>query len=318
MESMLMQKNALAGLAVAAVLLAARTASADVCVAVDTTRDTLSEQDRNATRILLGQALHQHGLTVSEQNCMGTYVVYHVRLGNSITVFLQGPQGYREGSARAIEEVPALYSQMVRSMMSGQPMTTSNNTVDRSNVIAAQQAPNRVQADSLWYLRLGYGAVWGSNASGGPGFGLGYRYELDVIAVDLSMNLLMADDDDPATEDAGVTGSWAKLMALYFFDPMGNGSFYLGGGAAWGGTATRSNGETLSGSGLQGEIAAGYEFLRASTIRLFAEANATLPFYSVSPGYGSLSTSREWAPSFMASIGVGLGRGGVLRVHQVP
>ena len=113
-------------------------------------------------------------------------------------------------------------------------------------------------------------------------------------------------------------GSWAKLMALYYFDPMGNGSFYLGGGAAWGATATMTAGETLSGSGLQGEVAAGFEFLRASTIRMFAEANATLPFYSVSPGYGSLSTQREWAPSFMASVGVGFGRSGLIRVHQVP
>ena len=43
---MLNQKKALAGFAVLAVLLAARTASADVCVAVDTTRDTLSDLNR--------------------------------------------------------------------------------------------------------------------------------------------------------------------------------------------------------------------------------------------------------------------------------
>ncbi len=327
MESMLMQKKALTSFAVAAVLLAARAASADVCVAVDTTRDTLSEQDRNATRILLGQALHQQGIAVADQNCMGTYVVYHVRLGNSITVFMQGPQGYREMSARAIEEIPAVYSQMIRSMVTGQPLNTANNTVDRSNVVSAQQAPNRVQADSLWYLRLGYGAMWGASPTGGPGFGLGYRYELDSLALDLSFNFITADDDDPNTADVGLTGSWAKLMAHYFFDPQGNGSFYLGGGASWGGTATSTSTttagttttSTYSGSGLQGEVAAGFEFLRASTIRMFAELDVTLPFYTARPVFGSTATNSEWVPSIFASVGIGFGRGpGVLRVHQVP
>jgi hypothetical protein len=314
---MLIHQKALTGFAALAVLLAARAASADVCVAVDTTRDTLSEQDRNATRILLGQALRQQGIAVSDQNCMGTYVVYHVRLGNSITVFLQGPQGYREASARVIEEIPAVYSQMIRSMVTGQPMSTANNTIDRTNVTAAQQAPNRAQADSLWYLRLGYGGVWGSNVSGGPGFGLGYRYELDSLAVDLSFNLIVADDDDPNTPDAGVTGSWAKLMAHYFLDPMSNGSLYMGAGASWGATATINQMQTLSGSGLQGELAIGYEFLRASTIRMFAEFDATLPFYTVTPSLGTTG-NREWVPSFLASVGIGFGRGGLIRVHSVP
>lgn len=316
---MLNRKHALTCFAVLALtLLTARAASADVCVAIDTTRDTLAEHDRNATRILLAQALRQQGVAVADQNCMGTYVVYHVRLGNSITVFMQGPQGYREAPARAIEEIPAVYSQMIKSMLTGQPMSTANNTIDRSNVTATQQAPNRVQADSLWYLRLGYGAVWGSSANGGPGFGLGYRYEIDVLALDLSFNLLMVDDDDPATPDVGVTGSWAKLMAHYFMNPMSNGSFYLGGGASWGGTATMTGTDTLSGSGLQGELAAGFEFLRASTIRMFAEANATLPFYTAKPVVGSVTTQSEWVPSFMVSVGIGFGRGGLIRVHAVP
>src|SRR5688572_30545967 len=216
---MLNHKKALAGFAVAAVLLAARTASADVCVAVDTTRDTLSEPDRNATRILLAQALRQQGIAVADQNCMGTFVVYHVRLGNSITVFMQGPQGYREASARAIEEIPAVYSQMIRSLITGQPMSTTNNTIDRSNVTAAQQAPNRAQADSLWYFRLGYGGATGPVTNTGPGFGFGYRYELDSLAVDLSfLNLLVFGNDDPNSSEAGVTGSWVKLMGLYFFN----------------------------------------------------------------------------------------------------
>jgi hypothetical protein len=317
---MLNHTKALAGFAALAVLLAARTASADVCVALDTTRDTLSEQDRNATRILLGQALRQQGIAVSDQNCMGTFVVYHVRLGNSITIFLQGPQGYREASARAIEEIPAVYSQMVRSLITGQPMSTTNDTIDRTNVTAAQQAPNRAQADSLWYFRLGYGGATGPVTNAGPGFGFGYRYELDSLAIDLSfLNLLVFGNDDPASNESGVTGSWVKLMGLYFFNPTANASLYLGGGVGYGVTAVGDANNTYAGSGLQGEAALGFEFLRASTIRIFAELDATLPFYGVYPALYSVDTSKSYVPSFVVSMGIGWGRGiGLVRVHAVP
>ena len=317
---MLNHTKALAGFAVLAVLLAARTASADVCVAVDTTRDTLSEQDRNATRILLAQALRQQGIPVADQNCMGTFVVYHVRLGNSITIFLQGPQGYRESSARAIEEIPAVYSQMIRSLITGQPMSTTNDTINRNNVTAQQQAPNRAQADSLWYFRLGYGGATGPVTNAGPGFGFGYRYELDSLAIDLSfLNLLIFGNDDPASSEAGVTGSWVKLMGLYFFNPTANASLYLGGGVGYGITAVSDAANTYSGTGLQAEAALGFEFLRASTIRIFAELDATLPFYGVYPTLYSVDQSKSYVPSFVASMGIGWGRGiGLVRVHAIP
>ena len=140
--------------------LAGRASFASVCVQVDTSQDTLSEGDRKASQVLLAQALRDQGLQVDVQNCSDTYRVYHIKLGNSITVFMQGPKGYRQVTARSLEDVPAVYSQMVRSLISGRPMNTVNGTVDRSNVTSAQQAPNRVEADSLWYLRIGYGLAW--------------------------------------------------------------------------------------------------------------------------------------------------------------
>jgi hypothetical protein len=44
---------------------------------------------------------------------------------------------------------------MVRSLLSGQPMNAASDTVNRTNGTVAQQIPNRVEADSLWYARLG-------------------------------------------------------------------------------------------------------------------------------------------------------------------
>ena len=314
-------------LAVAVSAFAARTAAAAVCVQLDQQHDTLSEPDRNAALTMLAQTLRQQGLEVAEQNCMGLYVVYHVKFGSSVNVFMQGPQGYRQASVRTLEEVPALYSQMVRSLITNQPMSTVNGTVDRTNVTSNQQAPNRVEADSLWYARLGYAGIANPGANTGPAIGLGYRYELDSLAIDLSfINLMFASTSNTSatgtTSSTGVTGSWIKLMALYFNNPTANGSSYLGGGVSWGATAvSKSDAGTFtdySGSGLQAELSAGYEFLRASSIRMFAQFDATLPLYRVSStDFTSGATSYAYSPSFGLSVGLGWGRS-VIRIHAVP
>lgn len=339
-----MTKLPIAICALSCVLVVEGTVRAAVCVEVDTSRDTLSEGDRNATRILLGQALEREGIQVAPQGCAGTYSVHHVKLGNSITVFLQGPAGnpqtaapgpleYRQATVRTIEEVPAAYSQMVRSLVSGQPMNSASDVVDRTNATAAQQAPNRVEADSLWYVRLGYGGVLGPDVGHGPAFGFGYRYELDSLGIDFSfLNFTIgSSSNDGNSGSAGVSGSWIRLMALYFLNPTANRSSYFGGGLGWGATAVANSSSTGSasggtatyssytGTGLQAELSLGYELLRASTIRMFIQADATLPFYQVhSNRFDSspASTSTSYAPSFALSFGIGWGRS-ITRVHVV-
>jgi hypothetical protein len=75
-----------------------------------------------------------------------------------------------------------------------------------------------------------------------------------------------------------------------------------------------------SGSGLQGEVSVGYELLRASTIRIFAQGDATLPFYKVHStivtSSGASNTDSSYAPSFVVSLGIGWGRS-VIRVQEV-
>jgi hypothetical protein len=309
--------------------LAARSATAAVCVEIDTARDTLSEGDRRAAVILLGESLEQQGLSVADQGCVGIFRVSHVRFGDSVTVSLQGPQGYRQATARGMNDVPALYSQMVHSLLTNQPMNVYNGTVDRTNATAAQQAPNRVEADSLWYLRLGYGGITSPSATGGPSFGFGYRYELDAIAVDLSfLNFVIGENGTTANGSSGsFTGSFsiAKLMGLYFLNPTANSSTYLGGGVSWGGTdavqdSTSSTGvdsvSVHSGSGLQAELSAGWEFLRASTIRMFVQGDVTLPFYLTRGADSSGATSSSYSPTFALSLGIGIGKSST-RVHIV-
>lgn len=299
----------------------ASAAHAAVCVSLDQTRDNLTEQERGATVAMLQQTLRDQGQDVGNQNCQATYYVYHLRLGSSVTVYMQGPQGYRSSTARAIEELPAVYSQMVRSLITGQPMSATSTVVDRTNVTSTQQAPRRVEADSLWYFRLGYGGAIGPSFNSGPQFGFGYRYELDNVGIDLSfLNLMVATgkrNADGTTGSAAVTGSWVKLMGIYYANPMANSSLYFGGGLSWGVTAIADDTTAYSGSGLQGEAVIGYELLRASTIRIFLEGEATLPFYTVTEDYFlGTGNSSKYVPFFGASIGLGWGRSNI-RVQMI-
>jgi hypothetical protein len=307
-------------------LAATGSAQAAVCAKVDANRDNLSDQDRQAARMLLTQALEHSGLAVVVSGCDQEYTVFHVRMGNSVSITLMGPQGYRQANAHGIEDLPNWYDQMVRSLLTGQPMTAINNSVTRDNVASSQMAPNRVEADSLWYVRLGYGATFGGDTRQGPALGFGYRYELDSLAIDLSFFDFMIDSGNNNSSNnasAGVTATWIRLQGLYFLNPLANGSTYLGAGLGWGAAAavkatssTSSTGSTdsaYSGSGLEGQLTVGYEFLRASTIRMFAQADLTLPFYKASSAaYSSLSstysTDSIYLPTVTLTLGIGWGK----------
>jgi hypothetical protein len=74
-----------------------------------------------------------------------------------------------------------------------------------------------------------------------------------------------------------------------------------------------------SGSGLQGGLTAGYEIARATSARVFVQADVTLPFYHVDfrtysypepPSNGRyltpiVTTESEYTPSIAISVGFG-------------
>jgi len=110
----------------------------------------------------------------------------------------------------------------------------------------------------------------------------------------------------------GWGGSWLKLGVDYFLDSQANHTPYLGAGLSWGGNTVPTADGDYTGSGLQGELMAGYEMFRASTLRLFVEADATLPMYrtsrvSFSPE-GESDREYKYAPMFTLALGLGWGR----------
>jgi hypothetical protein len=300
-------------------------ANADVCVTIDETRDTFSPQDRAAALLLLTRQFELAGEHVVPPGCPTAYVVSHVQLGTMVTITLSGPAGQRDATAIGMNDVPVVYSQMVRSLLRGQPMDAPG-VVDRTNVSTVQATRHRIYSDSVAYTRLGYGGIFGDRTYGGPAVGIfGYRKELDAFAIDVSFLNFQYESYDRSygygpAGSSGMSGAWLKLEALRFITPLADRSPYIGGGLSWSGVNLDNADTSWSGSGLQGELTAGYELARASTIRVFIQADAGLPMYklrsekysySTSYPYVSLTTvGHRYAPSLSLSLGLGWQRGG--------
>jgi hypothetical protein len=301
---------------------AAATAHADVCVTIDAVHDTLTDRDRAAAILLVTREFEISGEHVVVDGCATSYVLSHAQLGNTIVVHIDGGGGSWDALAHGMDDLPAVYSQMVRSIVTGRPMT-GLRVVDRTNVTAAQSTARRVHTDSIWYARLGYGTVNGDRAYGTPALGFGYRAELDAFALDVAfLNFQLSARDGYSDSAMGATQSLVKLSGLRYLTPRSDRSAYFGGGVSYGRTTFGSDfyvpdatsyRSAWTGSGLQGELTAGYELARATSMRVFVQADATLPFYKVASetvtfsrfGVSTVASDRRYASSFVVSLGLG-------------
>ena len=212
----------------------------------------------------------------------GDLPVTHAKLGESITVVMEGPAGSQSMTAASIEELPRVYPRLVQAVIENKPVDA---TVGRHTVTREEAEPKRVEADGLAYVQLGYGATFGKDVSHGPALGIGYRYELDRAAVDVGFQGILPTE----SADGPIGLSLVRGEGLYFFNGAGNSSPYLGGGLGLGFVIDGYD----TNFGLQGEASGGYELLRASRIRLFVQADVTVPFYD------------PVAPSFRLTLGFG-------------
>lgn len=298
-------------IAVAAVSSAAHaqisTPKGSVCVTVDEKTDTLSPQERAAAKALAETSFQNLGVSTTAAPCPALYTISNIRLGEAVVANIVGPLGARKGKAASLSELDAIYDQMIRGLVKG-----DSEAVNRTNVTTAQERPKRVRADSLWHFNIGSGYVLGSDVSEVPlALGFGYRYELDQIAIDATARLFIAAGNDEGSDNS-VNGGF-RLMGLYHLDGTASTSPYLGGGLGWGGTAASFDDTFFSGGGLEGHLAAGYSFLRESTIRMYIQFDAVLPFYSLEDDLSDLDGSADkeddrYAPIFGLSVGIGWNR----------
>jgi hypothetical protein len=152
--------------------------------------------------------------------------------------------------------------------------------------------------------------------------GFGYRAEFDSLGVDVSfLNFQFPNDNGLYASSGALAGSLLKLEGLYFTNPVANSTGYFGGGMSWGGTDFGTGQRSWHGSGLQGELTAGYEIGRATSVRAFVQLDAALPFYRTTsvtyvfpqrftPGATPTAiTDQRYAPSVAVSVGLGWQRG---------
>src|SRR5690242_895539 len=83
---------------------AAGTARAQVCVAIDETRDMLSAADRSGAVLLVARQFELEGEHVVPDGCENRYVLSHILLGRTIVATLAGPRGQRDGTALGVDD----------------------------------------------------------------------------------------------------------------------------------------------------------------------------------------------------------------------
>jgi hypothetical protein len=145
----------------ASAAIAARPARADgVCVAIDTTRDTLDDQERAAVRIAITTALEHEGVATDRDTgrCTATVVAYNVRIDRVVTTTLVSGDRNVTGKASSIDELDLLVRQLVRSLVTGRAFATGTGVQDRENVLRDQTAPRRSDAATRdWMPTIGVG-----------------------------------------------------------------------------------------------------------------------------------------------------------------
>lgn len=275
-------------------LLFALDASAAVCIQVDENRDNLESGERTAILTMVESSARQRGLKIShdEDSCDEIFSIYSVRLGNTLTATLSTPDDVKSQKARDLDELPEAYDKLIAAVVSDKEQREN----EAAQAQAAQEVASReqpVEADSseaksepgealetnIWFARLGYAMDFGLEFGGGPGIGVGYRYEASDFGLEISaLNLNLASINSFA--DA-MSASWLRVGGMYFFNPAGNQTPYLQTAMSWGSNFIHTNDEWFGSSGIRGEFGGGMEFLRESPVRMFVEANLVLPFYKV-------------------------------------
>jgi hypothetical protein len=293
----------------------ARAAHADVCITIDEGRDMLPPVERQAALRLIGDEFERAGEPPAAAGapCGKSYTLAHVQLGRLIVVTLGGDGQRWEGRAFGLEDLAAVYRQIVRSVTTGKPMD-SLAVVDRTDVTTPQAAPKRMQADTFNYARVGYGVAFGRGLPSAPAFGFGYRAEMDTFGIDAAFfNMSVSNTTYGPGPAGGSMGSIVDIRGLHFFGPTAQGSVYAGGGLGFGVMSLADGTSTWHGGGLQLDATAGYEFARATTLRAFVQVDAAFPIYTAtSTTYsrsGVFTSSGRWIPTLTVSVGVGWHRG---------
>lgn len=290
---------------------------------------------RYLKRLVEYEVTHEVGYTTTDTDCAQrlTVELYPLELGWTVFGRFTATDREEKIDRAQVDEFGPLAQRLATALLRDEPIA---DTITRQNVLRADSEARlrAIEGRGHLMLALGTDVRTGSlpTATGGSGAAeeerriltpisvqLGYRGKFQAWAVDaFGRASLGTQETAPRRNEGGghadfQIGGALGLHFLRYLDPPGMTSFYLGGGAAfelsWFSIiqpeAERDDDERerLLGGGLNLDLIAGYEFMRASSLHFFVQAEAHLPTYRIDTETDA-GGIEAWMPGGLLQVGI--------------
>ena len=287
-------------------------------------------------RMLEYEVTHEPGFVAVEDKCEQRITIELYQLESGWTVFARysGTEREEKVDHAELDEFAELAQRVVFALLRNKPIT---HTITRENVLRADSEQNLRTINGTGHLLFGMGTAMRvgnlqtAQSQTAPtaneiriltpvSIQIGYRRKLRAWGLDAFGRLnLGTENTGVRSNDLGGHVDYSKsfltgLHFLHYTDAPGINSFYFGGGAAFEiaqfevirPVANRFGGDTrdsLVGGGLNIDLLAGYEFLRASSVHFFGQIEAHAPAYAIKTenDSGAIDT---YMPGALAQIGI--------------
>lgn len=292
---------------------------------------------RYLQRLLEHFVSHERGFEAVSQGCRERLTVELYPLREGWTAFARYAAHEERVDQIFPDELSQFAERAVLALLYEQPISA---TIKRDTVLRAdsRRSVQRIRGSNHFVLSLGTqlrGGYVPTVQTDGTNKGLtqdqvrvfapmslalGYRGKFEGWGVDTGFELAIGTSKTGVAQNPGgghidYGGSAGlSLHFLRFLHPRGLSSWYLGGGGTFNllwfyqvqPEAQRSKGDRgtpLSG-GLDVDLLAGYEFLRANSVQFWAQGGLHLPAYAVENSDLSGSVMQTWMPGLSLKIGV--------------
>ena len=268
------------------------------------------DPSRYLGRMMRYEVTHEVGFEAVEGDCQEHLVVelYPLRAGWTVFARYSGHSREEKVSEVALDEFDALSERLARALLRDRPVS---DTITRTNVLEADSESNlrTIDGDGHFVMALGTEARVGTVPTVGDdgqvsddlrlltplSFQMGYRGKYQAWGLDAFVRGALGTSREAAKrnptgghvdfEGAGAFG----LHFLRYLDATGMTSLYFGGGAQFQlslfsvvraeDDREDEDTELLYGGGLDVDLLIGYEFMRASSVHFYVQAEAHAPTY---------------------------------------
>jgi hypothetical protein len=292
---------------------------------------------RYLKRMLEYEVTHAVGYAAVDTGCAEHLTVELYPLDVGWTVFGRFSQNDREEKVDRVQsdELGPLAQRMTAALLEDEPIA---DTLNRLNVLRADSEAHLRAVDGRGHVMLGVGTAvrvgklpTADSSSGAAkdetrlltpiSLELGYRGKFQAWAVDAFGRAMLGTQERAArNNDLGghadyVAGGALGMHFLRYADPPGMTSFYFGAGAQFevdffsiikpkaDREKSGDDRDSLFGGGLDLDLLVGYEFMRASSLHFFVQAEADLPTYRID-SEADAGEVQSWMPGGLLQLGI--------------